>query len=522
MVREYPLSNTGNIAAGGNSERNLTWTHEGTSQYELENMQLQFVVGYSRTYKAYAYEIVDGRATQRLNTDFVYAGAGTTVTVALDRAAWANRTGGTMTFKFYAPSSGTNSYRNIKVILTYRAVAEPSTITVQTAIAGDPQTVSISNTDPDVYHTVRWQYPGSIDSGVQTFGAANRSPAWAVPETSLPALFLASPNSATVTGTVTVATYRGDGTLVGSTDYSAVLTLPENDTTRPAIVDAGTSVSAQHDSIAAAIYAVTGNAYVQAHSKLAYEVEAEGYQGAGIEYIRILTPDGILQLTNGEGEHWIRSAGNYPITVEVQDTRGFTRVYASKWTISNVQAYSPPAVTSLQAIRCDSNGQAAEDGTYVWVEATAACAAISSTLTLTAAVTEQGSSTVLYSGTLTNGTAILGGGLSENKSYEITVTATDAFGLDNEAVIGIGTGIMTITRMRGGKGVAFGMMANRMGVEVRKDWPVYMHGQEILRLIMDLAHPPGSSMEAAGDFDPNVLWPWTVWAKENGKWTRGV
>jgi len=676
MVREYTLSNTGNIAAGSNSERYLTWTHEGTSQYVLENMQLQFVVGYSRTYKAYAYESVDGRATQRLNTDFVYAGAGTTVTVALDRAAWANRTGGSLTFKFYAPSSGTNSYRNIKVILTYRAVAEPSTITVETAIAGDPQTVRITNTDPDVYHTVTWSYgpdgyglfrnildemdeielngnvelwnrprvtaaamieagytefeegdyatlysmtytthgdtftallspiradgavfsptamdayfksitagaqtteaiiandaqekkllmhvvsgehidhmeevaiqahelsamweetvdeygavtrtnvlANTITSGKQTYNAATRSPAWAVPAGSLTALFQASPNSAAVMGTVTVVTFTGDGTQVGTTTADAELLLPETETTKPAIT--ATEMTGTPDTVAQHIAAVTGNQWVEEHTTATYSVTAAGYQGATITRIRVLTPDGSLTLSSGTGSAVVRTAGRYAVGLEVEDSRGFIRTVTEQWVLQEVQAYHQPIITSLQAIRCDSSGQETEDGGHVWVEASAVLADIAHTLTLRAAIREKGGSQIGTKAVMTGGTVILGGNLSEEITYVVTVEAEDEYGLTDEAEIEIGTGIITFSRLTGGKGVAFGKAAERYGVEIREEWPFFTHGQEILRLVVDIAHPPGSILETAdAAFDPNTQWPWTVWGKlGSGKWARGV
>lgn len=526
MVREYTLSNTGTIAAGSYAERYLTWAHEGTSQYVLENMQLKFVISSSAGYHVTAFERISGVTVQQLNKSG-YPSAGSTVTVAMDSGAWSNRTGGSLTFRFYAPAKYTISYTSIKVILTYRAVAEPSTITVETAMAGEGQTVRITNTDPDVTHQVRWQYSNassgwSLDSGVISYGASTRAPAWAVPAADMAALWAGNTETGKITGTVTVVTCTGDGTQVGTTTADAELLLPETETTKPAITAAG--MSGTPDTVAQHIAAVTGNQWVEDHTTATYSVTAAGYQGATITRIRVLTPDGSLTLSSGTGSAVVRTAGRYAVGLEVEDSRGFIRTVTEQWVLQEVQAYHQPIITSLQAIRCDSSGQEAEDGGHVWVEASAVLADIAHTLTLRAAIREKGGSQIGTKAVMTGGTVILGGNLSEEITYVVTVEAEDEYGLTDEAEIEIGTGIITFSRLAGGKGVAFGKAAERYGVEIREEWPFFTHGQEILRLVVDMAHPPGSILETAdAAFDPNTQWPWTVWGKlGSGKWARGV
>lgn len=541
MERIYSKTNDIEIPAASSatgSSWDISWTHPGESQYVIEYIAVRFTMRSGNGYKVRATEVQGGNYTQRLPSKSGSAAVGDTITVPFtDSRAWENKTSGSFQITFYKVGGFYTRYNDIKLVIVYKDVATQSQVYVQPATAGEPQVVTLSNTDQGVYHTVRWQYAESsgtwaVDSGVITIPAANRSPSWAVPENLVAAVFRAEPNSAIHMGQVTVETFSAGGTSVGSQTVDAKLYLPENDTTRPSITAQSMSIS--HDTTAQAIRTEPryADSTVQGHSTAAYSVSAQGYEGAGIAQIQILLPEGgtAAELSQsgstytGTRSSVIRTAGNIAIGIRVIDTRGFVREVAQQWTLQGVLAYQDPIITSLQAIRCNQQGNAAEDGTFVWVEAAAVVAEISSGMTLRAAVREKGSDTDIATGTIQNGSIVLGGGhLAETLSYVITVTVEDDFGLTGEASIEIGTGIMTISRMAGGKGVAFGKMAERYGVEISESWPFYCHGQEIVRLILDIAHPVGSSLESEdAGFNPNEKWPWTIWTENSGKWTRGV
>lgn len=87
-------------------------------------------------------------------------------------------------------------------------------------------------------------------------------------------------------------------------------------------------------------------------------------------------------------------------------------------------------------------------------------------------------------------------------------------GLTAQIEVNVSTSIFTIYRMAGGKGVAFGTVSSRFGVEVAEAWPFYTHGEEIQELVMNMAHPVGSILsQIRSDLNPNTLWPWTQWAQ---------
>lgn len=100
----------------------------------------------------------------------------------------------------------------------------------------------------------------------------------------------------------------------------------------------------------------------------------------------------------------------------------------------------------------------------------------------------------------------------------ITATATgtvqgQTVSTTNTVETYINTSTYTIYRMAGGKGIAFGDIARKFGVEVKADWPFYTHGKEITELLVDVAHPIGSVIETLDEtFNPNEQWPWTRWS----------
>ena len=195
------------------------WTHPGTSQYTLDSISVQFTA----TPGGYYVYVVDEEEISRGS----YSGdvsSGGTVAIQLPEATWANKSGGQIRLRFRRPASTYATYADISLVLTYSANASPSTIVVPDAVAGEPQTVNITNTVSTVYHAVTWTY-GSISSGEQTYGAATRSPAWAVPAQNLSALYQANPSSGTVTGTITVKTYTGKSSRTGE-DNSPFCVIP--------------------------------------------------------------------------------------------------------------------------------------------------------------------------------------------------------------------------------------------------------------------------------------------------------
>ena len=139
---EQTIDRTGNVVVGTSTTSvtwDVTWNHYDTTNYILESIALRFTMGTSSGYSVKVSEN-DSGWIQRLNA-MDSAANGETVTLALSAGSWENKTGGTLRAFFYKRGSNQAIYTSVQFVLTYRAKATASTITVVRTMAGDPQTV---------------------------------------------------------------------------------------------------------------------------------------------------------------------------------------------------------------------------------------------------------------------------------------------------------------------------------------------------------------------------------------------
>lgn len=101
---------------------------------------------------------------------------------------WNRASSGTLGIKFYQANTsdpkswGTLPYKNIQLVfyVTENESQQPSTVVIPIVEAGTPQTVYLTNENEKATHTVTWSYPTVADHE-ESYGAATRSPAWAIP-----------------------------------------------------------------------------------------------------------------------------------------------------------------------------------------------------------------------------------------------------------------------------------------------------------------------------------------------------
>ena len=271
------------------------------------------------------------------------------------------------------------------------------------------------------------------------------------------------------------------------------------------------TVTKTHDAIGSGV----GTAYVQNHTTLSIKPVVTTKYGATAGTVRIVTPDGVLTTTSGTAKSiLIKTAGSYVINASVTDSRGF--VGTAKQTVS-VTACEYPSATYLRAFRCTSAGVLNDDGTYIKVEAEATVTSYAQSYSITVEHRETGSAGAwVNGGTLTNGSLIMSrsGGCEAESSDDLRVAVADKLGQETSYNATVTSALYTIHRMAGGNGVAFGKVAEKTGVEVREDWPVYCYGQDLQHLLVDTAHPVGSILQSLDStFNPNAKWPWTLWGK---------
>lgn len=488
-----------------------TWSKPDSSK-TMTGLQLAFtnnVQGFASGYYVYVNHVVSGSVVG-IGTYSTSSGKGDFV-INLPASAWSGLSSDTLTLRFKKAPDGEVRYTNVRLIVQWDVNAEPSTVSVQNAIAGEPQTVNLTNTVSTVKHDVTWTYYAEdgttsvVSSGVQHFGSETRSPAWAVPSASLNGLIQQSPNRGTIIGKITVETFTTDGVSVGSQTVNTVLTIPKNASTIPSLSVAKQAV---HDQYGTA----SGANYLQNHTALKITPTASGQLSATIAAIYIITPDGTFSATNGQPTDIpITKSGTYSITVTVTDTRGISNTNDQEITVT---AYSTPSVTSLVVERVDANHDPTDEGEIAHIAVSAVAGTGFSIASYAYSIAQTGGSGSPDTGILVGGEGYISGPYDSELSYTVIVTVTDSIGIAVQVTAYLATALYTIHRMAGGKGIGFGQIADRYGVLLNPDWPLYAHGKEIQELLLDFAHPVGSVIQTLDDnFDPNVEWPWTVWGK---------
>lgn len=127
-------------------------------------------------------------------------------------------------------------------------------------------------------------------------------------------------------------------------------------------------------------------------------------------------------------------------------------------------AYTPPAITKLQATRCTSSGGADETGTYAKVTFSWSCSQLAGTNNVKTITIKYGSSSVAAtpSPVTTSGSVskVIGSGaLNTDTAYTITVTVTDSKNGTTTQSISLPTAKFLIDFKSGGTGLAIGKAA---------------------------------------------------------------
>lgn len=258
------------------------------------------------------------------------------------------------------------------------------------------------------------------------------------------------PNSTSGTATITVDTYNGS-TYIGSNSKS--ISVNVSSSTQPTVSLTVTEEGGGLDGV-----------YVKGKSKAKISISATASQGASITE-RNTT---ITGMSSNSGTSFttavFTTAGTKTITTTVKDSRGRT---ASASKTITVQDYVVPAY-SFNAIRCNSGGtEDATNGTYCkFTYSITGYSDLGSSNTLTWKIyisSNNGSSWTLVTqgtGLKSSTSTIYGSGtLSTDTAYKAKMQITDTYGTYTKTV-DIPTAYVTMDFLQGGKGIAFGKVAN--------------------------------------------------------------
>lgn len=281
-------------------------------------------------------------------------------------------------------------------------------------IGTDAITVNISRASSSFTHTVIYKF-GSISAD-----QATKTSATSVTFTPVLSDCSQIPNATSGTATVVVDTYNGS-TKVGTASKTITLNVPSN------VVPSIGSVTATGNNLLGSVY-VAGKSTVTAKIN-----SVSGSQGSTIKSYHLSGAG--LNNSSSSATSGVLSAGTHTITGKVTDSRGRT---ASKSTNITVYSYASPTI-SASVYRCNSNGTATDDGTFVRANITANVdnvgnANVNAKQYKIEWKTSQGSdwSTYLdwtnlstYSATWVHD---LGGNWANTTSYDVRISVKDSYG----------------------------------------------------------------------------------------------
>lgn len=272
------------------------------------------------------------------------------------------------------------------------------------------------------------------------------------------------------TGEVTVELYTysdADATVqVGSSsDWDVMVTVPENDFTRP-------TVNVILDAVSPSLPDTFDGLFIQGKTKVQVNLLANGKYGATIESYSMKQA---TRSSNTDGHFvtdYLSTPGETTITGYAVDSRGFTGSASKDIT---VLAYIKPKIlpadgeSEVVASRCDADGNLSSSGTYLKIKAKRSYTlltangyqhnycAIQFRYKLANAESYSDWVTILDSGSLGSDEvetdALLGGVLSAQSTYAVEIRVIDDIGDSNFTTIIVPTDKVYMHRTRNGMGL---------------------------------------------------------------------
>jgi len=341
-------------------------------------------------------------------------------------------------------SKGSGSYA-----LDQMAMASTFTVTSTTVGAsGGASTVSISRRSPSYTHSVTWK----LGSYTHTETGVGTSVTYTIPASWLNAI----PSSPNGVGSVTIQTYNGStpiGGEVGPVQFSVTAAV------YPSI---GSFTSAPRGAAYTAQITNYTTTYVSGYSTaLLTASSCSGAYGSSIKRYDFYQSGALIAQASSSASSYSYetvnpvSGSEIRFTVVVTDTRD--RQTSANVSVS-LRPYATPTFSSANAYRCNSSGTATNDGTYVKVEATAvATPSENSIVSLTFA--EKPTTSNTWSNEISIASYPITGGYANTSSYDVRIKATDKLGQTSYRYFTIPTAEYTMDFKVGGKGVAFGKVA---------------------------------------------------------------
>ena len=371
-------------------------------------------------------------------------GVGTSTSYSIP-VTWINAIGSnasaTVTVTVQTKSGSTNIGSAVSTTFT---IVKPSasTVTCTSSIecnGSNSLTVGITRAHSDITHTVRFAF-GSYS---QEYTGVGTQKVYAPPMTWLNAI----PNNTSGTGSVTVTTYYGS-IYLGSNSKNFTLSVPTS------VVPTLTLTA---ENIGPHIVKNTWGIYLQNVCQAMLSANASGSYSSTIqEYIF----DGFSQSSSSK-TYDLTQSGDITFKCYVKDSRG--RASSTASVTIPVIPYSMPSLSCNMLKRCLINGTVDDEGTYIVGNYSFSCASCGGNNTISAKIytREVTEDEYVDKGSITSGSNTIIGTYDIVYAYAVKVVATDAVG--NSAVFAsiVETSEAIIDIMKGGKGMALGMMSSK-------------------------------------------------------------
>ena len=339
-------------------------------------------------------------------------------------------------------STGSQTFALDQKPMASTFASAPNGVTVTSS--GGVSSISLTRYNSSFTHDVTW----SFGSYSYTATGQGTSPSYTIPATWLNAI----PNSATGTATVTVTTKNG-GTTVGSA-VSANFTITANVSPSigsVAVAPRGAAYNAQITNYTTTFVSGYSTALITASS-------VAGAYGSTIKKVEFIK-DGSVISTNTTPTYTYTTGtitgSSATFSVRVTDSRGKT--YTKAASQITIKAYAVPSI-SVNVYRSNSSGTATNDGTYLRVAGSATATPTENSITSFTYATKPTTSST-YGAEANIGSGVTASGYANTTSYDVRITATDKLGQKSYKYFTIPTAEYTMDFKVGGKGVAFGKVA---------------------------------------------------------------
>lgn len=258
----------------------------------------------------------------------------------------------------------------------------------------------------------------------------------------------------------TFRTYSDSGysNQIGDAPYKEVtLSIPNDSTTQASVSMTLAPVGSLPDAFS--------GLYVQGKTKVKATLSATGKYGATIKSYSMKVSGTTYDSDDSYTSGYMNTAGSFTVYGYAKDSRGYTGSTSKAITVI---AYAKPKILNVEAVRCDSSGNLADNGTYLKIKAKRSYSPVKSggvqknfckiryRYKLASASSYSSWTTILAGDNLSSNVietgALLKGALSVTSTYLVQVQAIDDIGGYATATISVPTDIVHNHKTKNGWG----------------------------------------------------------------------